>query len=141
GGGSIVSCAPVKRVLFDGARAVGVSGRFKHPRTRERGCDFVLRAKKGVLIAASVTRSPLLLRGSGVRLPALGKGFRAHPGAPISGLYDEPVDMNTGATQGWASTAFRRDLGFKLESLSLPLDILAGRIAGTGPLLMHRLTE
>lgn len=140
-GGAIVSCAPVTRVLFEGTRAVGVRGRFKHPRTRERGCDYVLRARKGVLIAASVTRSPLLLKDSGVRLPALGKGFRAHPGAPVSGCYDEPVDMNTGATQGWASTAFRDDPGFKLESLSLPLDMLSGRMAGTGPLLMQRLTE
>jgi choline dehydrogenase-like flavoprotein len=140
-GGAVVSCAPVSRVLFEGARAVGVTGRFVHPRTRERGCDFALRAAKGVLIAASVTRSPLLLGASGVRLPALGKGFRAHPGAPISGCYDEPVDMNTGATQGWASTAFRKDPGFKLETLSLPLDMLSGRIAGTGQLLMHRLTE
>ena len=49
--------------------------------------------------------------------------------------------MNTGATQGWASPAFRSDPGFKLESLSLPLDILSGRIAGTGQLLMQRLTE
>jgi choline dehydrogenase-like flavoprotein len=140
-GGAIVSCAPVQRVRFEGTRAVAVTGRFRHPRTRERGCDFVLRASKGVLIAASVTRSPLLLKDSGVRLPALGKGFRAHPGAPISGCYDEPVDMNTGATQGWASTAFRHEGGFKLESLSLPLDMLAGRIAGTGPLLMQRLAE
>jgi choline dehydrogenase-like flavoprotein len=140
-GGAIVSCAPVKRVLFEGTRAVAVTGRFQHPRTRERGCDFVLRARKGVLVAASVTRSPLLLANSGVRLRALGKGFRAHPGAPISGCYDEPVDMNTGATQGWASTAFRGDLSFKLESLSLPLDMFAGRLAGTGPLLMQRLTE
>src|SRR5262249_24211933 len=140
-GGGVVPCAPVKRVLFEGARAVGVTGRFKHPRTRQRGCDFVLRARKGVLIAASVTRSPLLLAHSGVRLPALGKGFRAHPGAPLSGCYDEPVDMNTGARRAGASPASRREPGFKLESLSLPLDMLAGRMAGTGQLLMQRLTE
>jgi choline dehydrogenase-like flavoprotein len=140
-GGSIVSCAPVTRVLFEGTRAVGVTGRFKHPQSRARGADFTLRAKKGVLIAASVTRSPLLLKDSGVKLPALGKGFRAHPGAPIFGVYDDPVDMNTGATQGWASTAFREKPGFKLETLSLPLDMLSGRMAGTGELLMNRLTE
>jgi hypothetical protein len=100
-----------------------------------------VRAKRGVLIAASVTRSPLLLRASGVRLPALGKGFRAHPGAPVFGCYDDPVDMSTGATQGWASSAFRSEPGFKLETLSLPLDMLAGRMPGAGPLLMERLTE
>jgi choline dehydrogenase-like flavoprotein len=101
----------------------------------------LVRAKKGVLVAASVTRSPLLLMRSGVKNRALGKGFRAHPGAPVFGVYDEPVDMNTGATQGWASIAHREKPGFKLESLSLPLDMIAGRVAGTGGVLMDRLTE
>jgi choline dehydrogenase-like flavoprotein len=76
-----------------------------------------------------------------VRSPALGKGFHAHPGAPIFGCYDEPVDMNTGATQGWASHAFRESPGFKLETLALPIDMLAGRLAGAGRVLMDRLTE
>lgn len=140
-GSSVVSCAPVGRIDFEGTRAVGVRGRFKHPQTRTGGASFVVRAKKGVLVAASVTRSPLLLRASGVKLPALGKGFRAHPGAPIFGCYDDPVDMNTGATQGWASIAYRDEPGFKLETLSLPLDMLSGRLAGSGAVLMDRLTE
>ena len=71
----------------------------------------------------------------------LGHQFRAHPGAPIFGCYDDPIDMNTGATQGWASIAYRDKPGFKLETLSRPLDMLAGRLAGTGRLLMDRLTE
>jgi choline dehydrogenase-like flavoprotein len=78
---------------------------------------------------------------SGVKNAMLGKGFRAHPGAPVFGCYDEPVDMNTGATQGWASVAFREQPGFKLETLSLPLDMVAGRLSGSGRELMDRLTE
>jgi len=140
-GGSVVSCAPVARILFEGRRAVGVTGWFRHPQTKKSGAEFIVRAKKGVLVAASVTRSPLLLMRSGVKNRALGKGFRAHPGAPVFGSYDEPVDMNTGATQGWASIAHRTKPGFKLESLSLPLDMIAGRVAGTGEVLMDRLTE
>jgi choline dehydrogenase-like flavoprotein len=139
--GSVVSCAPVKRVLFEGARAVGVTGRFRHPRTRATGADFTVRAHKGVLVAASVTQSPLLLMRSGVKNRALGKGFRSHPGAPVFGCYDDPVDMNIGATQGWSSVAFRENPGFKLETLSLPLDMLSGRLAGSGQTLMGRLTE
>jgi choline dehydrogenase-like flavoprotein len=139
--GAVVSCAPVDRILFDGRRAAGVTGRFRHPQSKKRGAAFVVRAKKGVLVAASVTRSPLLLARSGIKNRAIGKGFRAHPGAPVFGSYDEPVDMNTGATQGWASIAHRVKPGFKLESLSLPLDMIAGRVAGTGRVLMDRLTE
>jgi hypothetical protein len=78
---------------------------------------------------------------SGVKNRALGKGFRSHPGAPVFGCYDDPVDMNTGATQGWSSVAFRENPGFKLETLSLPLDMLSGRLSGSGQMLMGRLTE
>jgi len=140
-GGDVLSCAPVERVLLEGNRAVGVSGRFLHPQTKERGADFVVRAKKAVLMAASVTKTPLLLMASGIKSRALGKFFRAHPGTPCFGLYDEPIDMNKGATQGWASTAYREKPGFKLETLSLPLDMLSGRLSGSGEQLMERLEK
>lgn len=140
-GGSVLSCAPATRIVFEGQRAVAVTGRFKHPQTRQNGATFSVRARKGVVVAASVTHSPLLLQRSGVRNPMVGKGFRAHPGAPVFGCYDEPIDMNTGATQGWASMAYRDKPGFKLETLALPLDMLSGRLSGAGDLLMERLTE
>lgn len=140
-GGTVVSCAPVERVLFEGDVAVGVTGAFRKPVSHERGASFVLRAKRGVVIAASVTHSPLLLKRSGLRSKALGEQFRSHPGAPIIGVYDEPIDMNHGATQGWASLAYRDKPGFKLETLSLPLDMLSGRLAGGGTQLMRRLAE
>lgn len=140
-GGDVLSCAPAGKVLFTGDRATGVTGYFRHPATRKRGGRFYVHAKKAVLVAASVTQSPLLLMRSGVRAKALGRFFRAHPGAPIFGCYDEPVDMNCGATQGWASTAFRENPGFKLETLSLPLDMVSGRLPGGGTELMERLAE
>jgi choline dehydrogenase-like flavoprotein len=140
-GGDVLSCAPVERILFEGTRAVGVQGRFRHPQTRAAGAQFLVRAKKGVVVAASATQSPVLLRRSGVKNEMVGKNFRAHPGCPMFGVYDAPVDMNTGATQGWASIAFREKPGFKLETLSLPLDMVAGRLAGSGAELMDRLSE
>jgi len=94
-----------------------------------------------VIVAASVTHSPVLLMRSGVRLPALGQGFRAHPGTGVFGCYDEPVDMNVGATQGWASTGFRTEPGLKLETLAIPLELVASRLAGGGHELMARLGE
>lgn len=140
-GGEILSCAPVDRILLEGKRAVGVSGRFRDPATRRHGGKFVLRARRGVLLAASVTRSPLLLARSGVTLPALGKFFRAHPGTGVFGLYDEVVDMNVGATQGWASTAFRSEPGLKLETLSLPPEMVASRLSGGGTELVNKLRD
>ncbi len=140
-GGLVLSSAPVSHLLFDGRRAAGVTGRFVHPRTRQEGTRFVVRARKAVVVAASVTHSPVLLMRSGLRLPALGAHFRAHPGTGVFGCYDDPVDMNTGATQGWASTGFREDPGLKLETLSIPLELVASRLAGGGTELMKRLGE
>lgn len=138
-GGLVVSCAPVDRVTIDGDRATGVVGTFEHPRTHASGTRFRVRARKGVVVAASVTHSPVLLMRSGLRSRNVGAGFRSHPGTGVFGVYDEPVDMNVGATQGWATTAFREDPGLKLETLSIPLELVASRFAGGGSELMRRL--
>ncbi len=140
-GGHVVSSAPVRRIRFEGRRAIGVEGRFVHPQTRAPGASFSIKARVAVIVAASATHSPALLQRSGVKSPALGKFFRAHPGTGVFGVYDEPVDMNIGATQGWASTAFRVDPGLKLETLSIPFEMVASRLAGGGRLLMERLLE
>lgn len=139
--GHVLSSAPVQRVVFEGRRAVGVRGHFDHPREHRRGARFEVRARRGVLLAASVTHSAPILMRSGVKSRALGEGFRAHPGTGVFGVYDDPVDMNVGATQGWASTAFRDEPGMKLETLSIPLEMVASRFAGGGVRLMERLAE
>ncbi|MSP55050.1 MAG: GMC family oxidoreductase [Myxococcales bacterium] len=138
-GGSILSCAPVDKILFDGSKAIGVTGRFLHPQTRAKGAPFSARAKLGVIVAASATWSPVILRQSGLTHKAVGAGFRSHPGTGVFGVYDEPVDMNTGVTQGWASTRFRKDPGLKLETLSIPMEMAISRLAGGGRALMERI--
>lgn len=140
-GQTVLSSAPVDRVLLEGRRAVGVQGRFVHPVTRRRGGAFVVRARRAVIVAASATHSPALLERSGLRSPALGRFFRAHPGTGIFGCYDEPVDMNQGTTQGWASTKFRVEPGLKLETLAIPFELVASRLSGGGSELMERLGE
>ncbi len=140
-GGTVISCAPVDKILFEGRRAIGVTGSFEYPYTKQRGARFTVRAKRAVVVAASVTRTPVLLLNSGVKLPKVGHFFRSHPGTGIFGVYDEPVDMNVGTTQGWASTAFRDKPGFKLEMLSIPPELVASRLAGGGTTLMKRLEE
>ena len=139
-GGSVLSSATVHKFEFSGRRAVAVRGRMVDPsplrRERQRGASFFVRARKGVIVAASATHSPALLIRSKVRLPALGHGFRAHPGTGVFGYYDDPVDQNIGATQGWASTAFRKSHDVKLETLSLPPEMVISRLPGGGQVLM-----
>lgn len=137
-GGGMLSCAPVERLLWSGWRAVGVRGHFRHPQTREVGAAFTVRARRGVIVAASVTHTPVLLRRSGLRHAAVGSLFRAHPGTGVFGLYDSPVDQNTGVTQGWASTKFREKPGLKLETLSIPMEMAISRFPGGGRALVER---
>ncbi len=94
-----------------------------------------------MLVAASATQTPVLLARSGVRNRALGTLFRAHPGTGVFGVYNDPVDQNVGATQGWASTAFRDDPGLKLETLAIPPEMVAGRLPGGGRQLVERFRE
>ena len=84
-GGTVLSCAPVDRVILEGGRAVGVRGRFLHPTERRTGARFEVRAKKGVWMAASVLHTPLLLLRSGVRNASLGHFFRPTPAPRSSG--------------------------------------------------------
>ena len=142
-GGRVISCAPVKHVKFVGNRAVGVEGHFRHPTTGEMGSAFCIRARKAVIVAASATHTPALLMRSGVKHPALGKYFRAHPGLGCFGIYPNRQDMWKGATQGWASVAFRKDpkLRAKLEVLTLPLELVASRLSGAGPDLVEKLQD
>lgn len=140
-GGTVLSCARVDRVVMEHGAAVGVQGHFQHPQTRRRGATFRVRAGRGTLLAASATGSPILMERSGIRLPWLGRGWRAHPGAGILGVYPEPVDMTTGPSQAVASIHHRLDVGIKLESLALPLELVAGRMSGAGHTLMERLAD
>lgn len=140
-GGVVLSCAPVEMVLVEGRRAVGVTGRFREPVTRRSGGRFTVRARKGVVVAASVTRTAPLLMASGVKHRLLGEGFRAHPGTGVFGVYDDPVDQNVGATQGWASVQYRVEPGMKLETLAIPPEMVASRLAGAGRELVARMAE
>ena len=139
-GGGIVSCAPVDRVQFEGDRAIGVSGRFRHPQTRANGARFTARARKGVVVAASVTHTPVILRNSGIRGP-VGEGFRGHPGTGVFGVYDEPVDSNRGVTQGWGSTELRATERIKLETLAIPMEMAISRMQGGGRTFMERVVR
>lgn len=140
-GGQVFSCAPVHKVRMVRGRARGVTGWFQHPTTKKWGARFTLHANKAVVVAASATHTPCILMRSGIKNRTLGRYFRSHPGTGIFGFYDDPVDMNIGATQGWASTHYRENPGIKLESLAIPPEMVVTRWKGGGKALMRRMSE
>lgn len=106
-------------------RAVGIEGR----RTDKGHRPFRAHARRAVVLSAGAVHTPLLLLRRGFR-GRTGYGFQSHPGTAMIGQFDEPIGMGFGATQGYEIPM--RERGFKLESLALPPELLAARIAGAG---------
>jgi choline dehydrogenase-like flavoprotein len=131
----IFTSCRVKHVAIAGGRAVGVVA------ASETGHAVVLHARFAVVVAASTVQTPNLLRRSGVRARALGAHFQAHPGLAIGGLFDRPIAMSFGATQGAESIHFRKSERFKLETISLPPDVAGARVPGVGAELAERLAQ
>lgn len=139
-GARIVTSCRVQNVIVQGGRAVGVVGQgTKAGEGPHRRRAVTLRARLGVLVAASTVQTPNLLRRSGVRSPALGRHFQAHPGVGLVGLFDDPVNMQFGATQGAESIHFRLSHRFKPETLSMQPELAAVRVPGMGRELVERL--
>jgi choline dehydrogenase-like flavoprotein len=139
-GARVLSSARVERVLVDGRRAVGVSGRVVAPFTGRGGPRFRVSAPR-VVLAAGCMATPVLLHKSGNlanRSGQVGENLQFHPGVAVMGAFDERVDPAFGATQGYQSLEFIRE-GFKLETLWAPPALLAVRMPGSGARLKDRL--
>ena len=134
-GARIFTSCRVERVEISGRRAVGVLARSA------TGHLVNVRARRAVIVAASTVQTPGVLRRSGIRASALGKHFQVHPGIAVGGLFDRPIEMAFGATQGAESTHFRTTERFKLETISLPPDLAGARIPGIGLELSERLAQ
>lgn len=120
-GARVLSGARVDRITWDGEAATGVAG----PSLR-------LVARRGVVVAASAIQTPLLLARSGVRSPHLGRHFQAHPGCDVVGVFDRPVRMWSGATQGYEIDEYRDAHRAKLETVALPPELYLATLPGVG---------
>ncbi len=128
----------VERVVIEGGRATGVLAHTQ-PGPGQRAYAVRLRARRGVLVAASTIQTPNILRRSGLRSRAIGEHFQCHPGYGVGGIFDEPVSMSFGATQGAECTALRKSERIKLETIAMAPELAAVRIPGIGHELMQRM--
>jgi choline dehydrogenase-like flavoprotein len=128
-----------ERVIIEDGRAVGVRGLTLDKETRAPIGTFVVRARRAVIVACGAIQTPVLLRRSGLK-GMVGERFQAHPGAALVGRFpDAPVGMGYGGTQTYEIPM--RERGFKIETLSLPPEMLATRIAGVGAEWQERLAH
>lgn len=135
-GARIYCSCRVERVVIESGRAREVIAKT----AGEGAAKTVrLRARRGVLVAASTIQTPNVLRRSGLRARAIGEHFQCHPGFGIGGVFDRPVTMSFGATQGAESTHLRKTERIKLETIAMPPELAAVRIPGIGHDLMRRM--
>jgi choline dehydrogenase-like flavoprotein len=122
---------------FGPAAPPGPDGVFE-----EWGPEVRVHARRAVLVAASALQTPCLLRRSGLAGGArlAGEHFTCHPGTAVGGVFDEPVRLWEGATQGYESAHYRAQR-FKLEAIALPPALLAARLPGAGAGLMRAVAE
>lgn len=139
-GARLYATCRAERVVGQSGRAVGVRARFVDPVTRERGPTLRVHARHAVVLAASAIQTPLLLSKSGFgrRSGLVGRRLQAHPGTALVGVFDQPVRMTVGATQGYESTHHWAER-MKLETVSMPVELLAARLPGLGHALTRQL--
>lgn len=137
-GARIYHSAEVRKIEIRGTRATGVFAEMNGP-----GGPHALRvrARKGVIVAASTVQSPNILRRSGLRNKHIGLHFQAHPGVSVAARFKHEIRMDYGATQGFNSLELLKKNGIKLESLMLPPELGIARLPGLGAELMERFAD
>lgn len=140
-GARIFTSVRVDRIDVKNGRAVGITGSTtaNNPKYAKK-VPVVVRARRGVFLAASTIQTPNILRRSGIKNDHLGEHFMAHPGLGLPGIFGQKVDMHFGATQGAETIDFRKSERFKLETISMQPELAAVRIPGVGRELVQRLT-
>jgi choline dehydrogenase-like flavoprotein len=136
-GARLHALARAQKVIVERSRAVGVVGDVIDFETKQKKGTFLVRARYGVIVSAGAVHTPMLLRRSGMR-GLVGERFQAHPGTAIVGRFPDPIGMSFGASQGYEIPMRHR--GFKLESLTLPPEMLATRLPGVGKEWEERLS-
>jgi choline dehydrogenase-like flavoprotein len=127
-GARIRAGVDVRRVLFEGDRAVGLEC-LAGPRRR----PFTVRARRAVLVAGGAFGTPELLLRSRVQSPGgrLGHHLRIHPACWVGAGFDEEVRGWEGVMQSYAVTEWV-DQGVLLEATFTPLAFGAQWLPGTG---------
>jgi choline dehydrogenase-like flavoprotein len=135
------SCKALKIKAHNG-KAKYVVAQFQDSLGRHKGPSARFEAKIAIIVAASAIQTPLLLQASGLGKTSqlVGERFQAHPGTSVMGMFDAPVTMWSGATQGFETTHFWQEK-MKFETVAVPLEIGAARLPGFGPALIERMAK
>jgi choline dehydrogenase-like flavoprotein len=132
-GARIAVHCDVQRVLLDGNRATGVTGRVRTP--DGRWVTLTVRAKAVVAACGSIY-TPALLTRSGVNNPNIGRGLRLHPGTAVAGFFEDRIEPWLGYQQTRYSDQFADQTdgyGAKFEVLPMHFALPASAFGWEGP--------
>ncbi|TDE32695.1 FAD-binding protein [Actinomadura sp. 6K520] len=131
-GARIVSEARAERILVERGTATGV--RVHRP----DGTFFEILAPR-IVVAAGTTRTPLLLRRSGLGgHPRLGRGMAVHPATNLAGRFAEPVVSWSGVMQSVGIEELHAD-GILIEATATPPGMSSFPLPGLGRELRREL--
>jgi choline dehydrogenase-like flavoprotein len=121
-GARVYANCRAERLVTKSGRASGATGRFVDRDSGRRGPSIRVVARRAVVLAASAIQTPLFLLDNGVsrRSGLVGRRLQTHPGTGVVGVFDEPVNMWSGATQGFETTHYWNER-MKFETVSMPL--------------------
>lgn len=141
-GARVYATCPALQIISQNGRATGIKARFVDPDTKKNGPEALFHARHAVVIAASAIQTPLILQASGIGKQSglVGKRFQAHPGIALPAMFDQPINIWFGATQGYESKHFWAQR-LKFETLGLPVELAAMRMPGFGPDLVRDLAN
>ncbi len=140
-GARVYTSVRAERVLTQGRRVVGVTGRVVAPYTGAESHRVHVRPRT-VVLAAGCMQTPVILKKSEI-MPDnawVGERLLMHPGLAIMAVYDSVIDPWQGATQGFHSLHYLKE-GIKLEVLWSPPAVLAARLPGLGHDYQRHLTH
>lgn len=130
-GAELYTGVTAERLLFEGARVVGVRG------TSSSGHAVTVRARAVVLACGSLLTPILMMRnGVGGGSGQLGKNLSIHPAAACLAEMAEPIESWSGVPQGYLIDEFADD-GLLLEGVATPLEYWASAMSAMGPRMVE----
>ena len=131
-GAQLYSDCLVERVMIDGGKAAGISGRVLNAPYGQPGGRLTVKARR-VVLAAGAIHTPLIMAKSGIgkKSRQVGRNLTLHPAFRILARFDDPVNGSQGALQSAYSDDFHSE-GIQLNSVFVPGGILAATMPGVG---------
>ncbi len=125
-GAQLYSDCRVQRILHDGHKVRGVTGRFRRPGS---GFHGKIEVRAPIIVASGgATQTPILLQESKIRSESglIGERVTLHPNIKAVGLYDEDLESWKGALQGWQINEFME------EGILLAISFVAPALTSMG---------